>query len=194
MKRPQRNLLIILSALAVLWLVLLRLPPPAALWFGVAAIVFGFGLMLYARDFLIGRYRTGRRDWRNAIDSYSRFEKKLRGSRSSVVLLPIYLSIYSFDGVAIARNNIAQCLIALNELDEAVRWLRSALQRDPLYAVPYTNLGTIAALRGDTPAAQLEFRRAVELGFRPSVAQEMLRRAIAKANQEIGRKADRGAE
>jgi tetratricopeptide (TPR) repeat protein len=189
MKRPQRNLLIILSALAVLWLVLLRLPPLMSLWLAVAAFVFGFGLLVYARDFLMGRYRTGKREWRKALESYSSFEKKLLASRLSVVLVPIYLSIYSFDGVAIARNNIAQSLMNLNELDEAVRWLRTALQHDPLYCIPYTNLGTIAALRGDTAAAQLEFRRAVDLGFSPRGAQELLRRALAKAHESAGRKA-----
>jgi tetratricopeptide (TPR) repeat protein len=187
MKRPQRNLFIIFSALAVTWLVLLRLPPAMALWLAVAVLVFGFGLMLYARDFMIGRYRSGKREWRKAIDSYSRFEKKLQTSRLSVVLVPIYLSIYSFDGVAIVRNNIAQSLMNLNEHDEAVRWLRSALQHDPLYAVPYTNLGTIAALRGDSATAQLEFRRAVDLGFSPTGAQTLLRRALAKANKAAGR-------
>jgi tetratricopeptide (TPR) repeat protein len=188
MKRPQRNLLIILSALAVAWLVLLRLPFTLALWLAVALVVFGFGLVVYGRDFMIGRYRTGKREWRKAIDSYSRFERKLLASRLSVALVPVYLSLYSFDGVAIARNNIAQSLMNLNELDEAVRWLRSALQHDPLYAVPYTNLGTIAALRGDSATAQLEFRRAVELGFSPAGAQALLRRALAKANKEAGRR------
>jgi hypothetical protein len=61
-----------------------------------------------------------------------------------------------------------------------------ALQRDPLYAVPYTNLGTIAAMRNDRSTAQLEFRRAVELGFSPTGAQELLRRALAKANATVG--------
>jgi tetratricopeptide (TPR) repeat protein len=187
MKRPQRNLLIILSALAVFWLMLLRLPPMITLWLAVAMLVFGFGLLLYARDFLVGRYRTGKQEWRQAIDSYARFEKKLASSRMSVILLPIYLSIYTFDGVAIARNNMAQSLVQLNELDEALRLFRSALQRDPMFAAPYTGLGTIAALRGDAATAQLEFRRAVELGFNPMRAQELLRRALAKASKASDR-------
>jgi tetratricopeptide (TPR) repeat protein len=186
MKRPQRNLFIILSAVAMTWLVLMRLPGAMALWCAVAMLVFGFGLAVYARDFMIGRYRTGKREWRHGIDSYLRFEKKLLSSRLSVVLIPLHLSLYSFDGVAIARNNIGQCLMGLNELDEAVRWLRSSLQRDPMYAVPYTNLGTIAALRGDAAAAHIEFRRAVELGFSPAQAQRLLRQALAKANKEGG--------
>src|SRR5687767_3628196 len=99
MKRPQRNLFAILSALAVLWLVLIRVPGLAALWLIVALFVFWLGLSLYARDFFIGRYRSSRRQWREAIASYSKFEKRLGETRLGFVLIPIYLSIYSFDGI-----------------------------------------------------------------------------------------------
>jgi tetratricopeptide (TPR) repeat protein len=182
-KRPQRNLLIILSALAVTWMVLMRVPSFIAIWIIVALFVFGIGLLHWARDFIAGRYRTGKRDWRGAAESYERFEKKLLTSRWSIVLVPLYLSIYTFDGVAIARNNIAQSLMGLKEYERAAHWLRSALQRDPLYAIPYLNLGTIAALRGDEANARVEFRRAVELGYSPTGAQELLRRALAQANR-----------
>jgi tetratricopeptide (TPR) repeat protein len=185
MKRPQRYLLAILSALAVLWIVLIRVPPLISLWLVVAAVVFGFGLAVFARDYLVGRWNFRRRDWRRSLARFEAFEKKLLETRLGFVLIPLYTSIYSFDGVAIARNNIAQCLIKLDALDDAERWLRSALQRDPLYPVPYTNLGTIAALRGDSAAAQLAFRRAVELGFSPAAAQEMLRRARAEAERKM---------
>jgi tetratricopeptide (TPR) repeat protein len=182
-KRPHRNLLIILSALAVTWMVLMRMPSFIAIWIAVALFVFGLGLLHWARDFMIGRYRTGRRDWLGAAESFERFEKKLLTARWSIALVPLYLSIYTFDGVAIARNNIGQSLMSLKEYDRAVHWLRSALQRDPLYAIPYLNLGTIAALRGDEANARVEFRRAVELGYSPTGAQELLRRALANANR-----------
>jgi tetratricopeptide (TPR) repeat protein len=189
MKRPQRHLLAILSALAVLWIVLIRLPPLISLWLIVAAVVFGFGLAMFARDYLAGRWNFRRRDWRKALVRFETFEKKVRETRLGFVLIPIYTSIYSFDGVAIARNNIAQCLVKLDALDDAERWLRSSLQRDPFYPVPYTNLGTIAALRGDTAGAQLAFRRAVELGFSPAAARELLRRALAQAEKADRNKA-----
>jgi len=191
MKRPQRNLLIILSACAVLWLMLMRLPAFMSIWVSVALFVFVIGLVSWARDFMIGRYRSSRRQWRRAAESYEKFEQKLLNARWSAALIPIYLSMYTFDGVAVTRNNIAQSLMNLKEFDTAVRWLRSALQRDPLYPIPYVNLGTIAALRGDRETARLEFRRAVELGFSPTGAQELLRRAIAKANQTIGKALDK---
>lgn len=185
MKRPQRYLLAILSAIAVFWIVLIRLPPLISLWLVVAAVVFGFGLATFARDYLAGRWAFRRRAWRDALTRFEAFEKKVLETRLGFVLIPLYTSIYSFDGVAIARNNIAQCLIKLATLDDAERWLRSSLQRDPLFPVPYANLGTIAALRGDNAGAQLAFRRAVELGFSPTAAQDMLRQARAEFERTI---------
>ena len=185
MKRPQRYLLAILSALAVLWIVLIRLPPLISLWLIVAMVVFGFGLATFARDYLVGRWNVHRRDWRKALVRFEAFEKKVLETRLGFVLIPIYTSIYSFDGVAIARNNMAECLIKLDALEDAERWLRSSLQRDPLYAVPYTNLGTIAALRADRAGAELAFRRAIELGFNPAAARELLRRARAQAERKM---------
>ena len=189
MKLPQRNLFVILSALAVLWLVLLRVPWLATLWLIVALFVFAFGLAFYARDFLVGRFRMRRRDWRKAIESFAKFEKKLGETGLGFVLMPIYLSIYSVDGIAIARNNIGRSLLELKEFNDAERWLRSALQRDPLYALPYTNLGTIAALRADAKTAEREFRRAVELGFNPIAAQTLLRRALTEGEKAQAKKA-----
>jgi len=162
-----------------------------SLWVSVALFVFVIGLVSWSRDFMVGRFRTSRRQWRQAAERFEKFEQKLVSARWSAVLIPIYLSIYTFDGVAVARNNIAQSLMNLKEFDAAVRWLRGALQRDPLYAIPYVNLGTIAALRGDGETARLEFRRAVELGFSPTAAQDLLRRALAKGNRAIGKAHDR---
>ena len=190
MKRTQRNLLIILSTAAVIWILLQQLHGAWVLWTAGAILAFGLVLSVWARDFLIGRYRNSRRDWRKAIESYRRFEKKLLANRWSSLLVPIYLSIYTFDGVAIARNNIAQAFINLGELDEAGGWLRSALQRDPLYATPYINLGIIAAMRKDGAKAQREFQRAVDLGYSPTGAQQLLRRVLAKMNEEARKRGE----
>jgi hypothetical protein len=168
--------------------VLIRLPPLISLWLIVAAVVFGFGLATFARDHLLGRWEFRRRNWRKALARFETFEKKVLETRLGFVLIPLYTSIYSFDGVAIARNDIAQCLIKLEALEDAERWLRASLLRDPLYPVPYANLGTIAALRGDNAGAQLAFRRAVELGFSPTAAQELLRQARAQADKAAARK------
>jgi tetratricopeptide (TPR) repeat protein len=180
----------ILTALAVIWLVLRALPLIAALCVAAALLVCCLVLVAWGRDFLIGRYRMKRRAWQPALERFQRFEKRLLGNPLSTLLTPLYFGIYSFDGVAIARNNIGVCLMNLDQKDEAVRWLRSALQRDPLYPVPYTNLATIAAMRNDTATTQREIRRAVDLGYNPTGAQLLLRRLLARANESAGRMLD----
>ena len=135
---------------------------------------------------MVGRYYSSRRDWAKALVRYQRFEKRLLKSRWRPLLVPLYLSIYTFDGVAVVRNNIGQTLMNQRELDDAERWLLSALQRDPLYPLPYLNLGVIAAMRQQQDLAEREMRKAVHLGYSPTGAQQLLRRALAAANTGMG--------
>jgi tetratricopeptide (TPR) repeat protein len=186
MKRTQRNLSIVITAIALAYLILIRLPAVVAL--GAASVLVAIGILLaiLGRDFMRGRYRASRRQWQQALTHYRRFEKKLLKSRISPVFAPLYLSVYSFDGVAIVRNNIGQVLVNLRELDQAEDVLRSALQRDPLYPLPYLHLGVIAAMRHQEDLAQREMRKAVQLGYSPNSAQKLLRSALAAANAGAG--------
>jgi tetratricopeptide (TPR) repeat protein len=190
MKRTQRNLLIILSVIAASWILLRQLPLFTALYTLGAVLLVALVLTILGRDFFIGRYRARKRDWPKALERYQRFEKKLLTKRWSVILTPLYFGVYSFDGVAIARNNIAQALMNLGKLDDAEQWLRSALRRDPLYAIPYINLGIIAGMRGSETAARREIRRAVELGYSPVGAQQVMRKILARSNEGAGRMLD----
>jgi hypothetical protein len=61
------------------------------------------------------------------------------------------------------------------------------LQRDPLYPLPYLNLGVIAAMRDQPELAEREMRKAVQLGYSPTGAQKLLRSVLAAANTGIGR-------
>jgi len=183
MKRPQRILLMLLSSAAVIWLVLRLMPGAIAFGVGVAVLLMVLVLAGWARHLMMARYHMRRRQWTKAIESYQRFEKMLLTSHYSGLLIPLYLGIYSLDGVAIVRNNIAQALMKLGKLDEADGWLRSALQQDPLYAIPYLNLGTIAAIQRQEALARRQFRTAVELGYSPIGAQKLLARALARGNE-----------
>src|SRR5690606_5148910 len=146
MKRPQRNLFVIMAAMAAVYSIMTRLPWQAAAALGGAALLALAGLALWGRDYLVARRRLRRREWLEAVEGFQRFERKASkgGWRWASVLL--HLSIYSFDGVAIARNGVGQALIGAGQLDRAVTWLRSALQRDPQYPVPYVNLAVVAAM------------------------------------------------
>ena len=138
-------------------------------------------LMAIAWRFLMGRYRLRKRDWVKAIDHYQRFEKMLLTRRIGAVVAPLFLGVYTHDAVAVTRNQIADALIQQRKLEEAEGWLKSALQRDPFYPVPYIYLGTVAALRGQLSHARQQFRKAVELGYNPARAQETLARLLASA-------------
>jgi tetratricopeptide (TPR) repeat protein len=187
MKRTQRNLLIILSVIAATWILLRQLPLVVALWTLGAIMLIALILILLARDFFIGRYRARKREWQKALDRYQRFEHKLLTKRWTAVLTPLYFGIYTFDGVALARNNIGQALMNLGRLAEAEQWLRAALQRDPLYAIPYINLGIVAGMHGNEAVARRELRRAVELGYSPVGAQQVMRRILARSNEGAGK-------
>lgn len=186
MKRTQRNLFIIMAAMVAFYSIVTRLPWQAALAAAGAVLVVFIVMVIWARDFFIGRRHARRREWAKAVERHQRFEQKLLKARWRRATVVLYLGIYTFDGVAIARNNIGQALMNAGELDKAVAWLRSALLRDPLYAVPYVNLSVIAAMRGDESAARREMSKAVHLGYSPAGAQRILRRALAKAQEGSG--------
>ena len=190
MKRPQRNLFIIMSLMVMIYLLATRLPGIAVLYLGATLLAAVVPFMLWSRDFLIGRYRSRQRRWQEAADRYQKFEAKLLQVRWTGLAAVLFLSLYTFDGVAICRNNIAQSLMNLRELDTAEQWLRRALQRDPLYALPYVNLGVVAAMRGDKERAVREFGRAVQLGYSPEGAQRLFRQTVARFNQDVGKLLD----
>lgn len=182
MKRPQRYLLMMLSSAAVAWIVLRLLPIHVALALAAVIVLIALVLAVAARHLFLGRFRARRRQWARAIESYQRFEKMLLTRRLAGWLAPVHLGIYTLDGVARTRNLIAEALIPQQKFDEAEGWLRTALQRDPLYAVPYTNLGTIAALRGQDTVARRHFQKAVDLGFSPALAEQLFQRARHRAH------------
>lgn len=186
MKRPQRYLFIIMTVLVAVYLLLTRLPPAAALGLLIILILYVLVLVIWGRDHLFARRHAKRSEWAKAQERFERFEKKLLRVRWHRLTLVLYPSIYSMDGVAIARNNIAQVLINAGDLDRAVQWLRSALQRDPLYPVPYVNLSLIAAKRRDEAGARRDMTRAVQLGFDPAAAQRLLHRALTEAEKRAG--------
>ena len=190
MKRPQRNLFIIMSVMMALYLIATRLPFAIVTWLLAASLLVIAALGIWGRDFFLGGRCTRQRKWQEAAKRYQRFESKLLAAPWGKLAIVLYFGIYTFDGVALARNHVAQSLINLGDLDGAEQWLRRALQRDPMYAVPYLNLGVVAALRGDQARAAREMGKAVQLGFNPEDAHRLLRRTLA-STQEGGDRTQR---
>jgi tetratricopeptide (TPR) repeat protein len=190
MKRTQRNLFIIMSVMMVVYLLIVRLPPPIALGVAVAMVSVGVLLSVVAYDYFIARHHTRRRRWRKAAERYQVFEKKLLAGSWRRATVLVYLSIYTFDAIAIVRNEIAQSLMNLDEFEVAERWLKEALDRDLQFAPAYVNLGAIAAIRRDAVTARKQISRAVHLGYSPEGAQQVLRRALARGNAAGGGSVD----
>lgn len=182
MKRPQRNLTIIMTVLVGVYLLLTRLPPLAALALLGVLVLFLLGAAFFGRDLLIARWHSRRRRFDKALQRYERFEKALKRTNWNAWAIVLFPNIYSFDGIAVARNHVAQELIKMKDLDRAVVWLRAALQHDPLYPVPYVNFAVIAAMRDDANGAKREMTKAVQLGFNPISAQRILQRALSKGS------------
>lgn len=190
MKRTQRNLSIIMTVMVVIYLLLTRLPPPIALGLLAVLLVSALMLILCALDYFVGRRHEKRSRWRQAADRYERFEKKLVKTRWRRGTVLLYFGIYTFDAIAIVRNRIAECLLALDDLDAAERWLRAAQERDLDNPAPYVNLAVVAVLRHDRATAHRQMSRAVHLGFSPVTAQQIMHRAAARAN--AGRRGESG--
>ena len=183
LKRPQRNLFIIMAAMIAFYAIMTRLPWQVTVGVGAAMIVALLVLAILARDYFAARRHVRRREWLKAAERLQRFEAKLLAAHWERPAVVLYLSIYSFDGVAIARNHIGEALLNAEQLDEAVQWLRAALLRDPHFALPYVNLALIAALRKDAVNTRREMSRAVQLGFSPVQAQRILTRILAREDE-----------
>ena len=186
MKRTQRNLVIYAASIAALFFSLRRLPDDVQPWIGPTLLVLALGLAIWARDFMVGRYAMRRRDWHRALEHFQRFEGTLRAGPWSAFRVAIFGGFYTFDGIALTRNNIAVVHMNLGQLDEAERWLQLALARDAHYALAYVNLGTLAAMRKNEAEARRNFDRAVQLGYSATGAQLLLRRILARGNSAAG--------
>lgn len=183
MTRPTRNI--------VFWLVVLFVPPLIGLRalaapISLACLGLLVFLIVYGRDFFIARSLDRRKRWQEAIERYKAFEA--RAARFSVgrFEIPVFLSIYTYSGVALAKNNMAFCYMNAGDLEEAERLCREALELDGKYAVPYVNLGIIAALRGDASASAECLERGFRLGYRNRGIQKQVQQILARVNVDLG--------
>jgi len=184
MKRTQRNLFIIMAAMVAFYSIVSRLPGIAALAVLVAALIAVGVLAILAREYFSSKRLMRRREWQAAVEKLKKLEQKLSQASWQRASSILYLNVYTFDSVALIRNQIGQCFMNLEDPDQAVRWLRSALLRDPHFAIPYVNLALIAAQRKDEATARREMSRAVQLGFNPATASNLLRRALEEPGRE----------
>ena len=141
---------------------------------------------------LLGRYEEAVEHFRRSIDLHAtpeahtylgwslgqlqRYEEAIAECKHAIALDPDYGNPY---------NDIGVYLIELGHLDEAVPWLRQALQAERYccYHYAYFNLGRVLMSKGQLEAARRAFVRALSYnpGYRPALeALEFLRESGIK--------------
>ncbi len=180
--RPQRNM-----ALSVVMMVALialgpRLPGPVMSAVSVMGMVALVSVVLLGRVFFRGRSLMGEKKWDEAATAMAAFELEQSSSPWRRRLAFLYLGFYSYDGVAVARNNLGAIRLEQERLEDAQRHFERALESDPLYAIPWANLAVLGAKRGDRARVEACRARAHELGFRRRGFQKILDELLSKAS------------
>ena len=186
MKRPQRNILLLVITVLGYFAVNDHLSSTVKLSLGIALIVFGVLIAILCKDFLIARSRTKKQDWEGAIEHYNKFERSIKSHQQRGINLPIFMSLYTFDGIALTNNNRAQCYMNVHRNQDAKNDLECAVTLDNLYAIPHINLAILAAQKGDESSAKKELEMAQALGYKSEGAQKLIRTYLAKVNVTIG--------
>ena len=164
MPRPRRYRLVLFACWAAALVIGAMLPKIIAL--AVLAIVFAAAIASYvsSADFFAARRAIRQKAWGTALQKLQAWEIKQAGGKKSWLSF-LTLGVYSLDSVAIARNNVGVVHLENDKLDWAETSFRSALQQDPLYAVPHVNLAVVAAKRRDAEAMRSELNEAARLGL-----------------------------
>jgi tetratricopeptide (TPR) repeat protein len=181
--RPKRNLALLIAL--VLLPFLFDLQAIAAEILVPAAVIVGLTLSV-GWHFFVGRSCCAKQDWSAAISHFKTFEVRARRLRLGRISVPLFFSLYTFDGVALAKNNLAFCLMNSGELEEARRSCNEALAIDPKYALPHINLGIIAALQGSPDTAASHLQRGFDLGYRDRGVQRQVRQILEATNVKTG--------
>lgn len=187
MARPQRNLLLVIASIgALVGGASVVDSPTVILGAGVVALAVFVAAVFAGRDFFVGRFRMRQRRWDEALAAFEAFESKQLSSRLRRALAPLFVGIYSYDGVAIALNNQAVVRLNQGKFPQAEELLRRALSRDAPYAIPHVNLAILFALMGNAAEASREHELAQSLGFRGAGLQQRIRTLLARTNTAVG--------
>ena len=187
MKRPQRNLLLFVFILCIPLIADKLGVQKYALVFSSSMVILILVIGLLGKDYFIARYKTKQRDWEGAINRYQKFETFLTRLRIGNFYIPVCYSLYTYNGFALVKNNIAHILMNTQELQGAKQLLLEALELDKLYALPHVNLAVIAAIEGNADEALREADLAKQLGFRGKGLQPLIRKILATTNETVGK-------
>jgi tetratricopeptide (TPR) repeat protein len=121
---------------------------------------------LLGRPYFQARDLMRKKDWERAAVAMAGYEQQQSAGGWPGRLAFLYVGFYSYDGVAVARNNLGAIRLEQQRLDDAKRHFERALERDARYAMPWANLAIIAARQHDRAESDRCRERARALGFR----------------------------
>jgi hypothetical protein len=184
MTRPDRNRLGVGAFMIACVLLGKFLPVSLQAPFVLTLLLFALSSFIFARDFFAGRRHMKKLRWVDALLAFQRFESQLSNSKTRRRLSWLAAGIYSFDPIAISRNNVGVIHLENRKLELSEAAFKEALRRDALYAVPHINLAVIAALRGKKAEMETELAEAARLGLTQKRVHARVRQAIALGENE----------
>lgn len=175
MSRPNRNRLLFAGFWGLCLVLGNVLPDVARLPFVLLILALAGLSFAVSRQFFAGRRHLKKKRWVDAISCFQQFEAELNASPWKRRFSWLAAGVYTTDPVALARNNIGVIHLENGKLELASAAFRSALERDPQYAVPHLNLAVVAAKRDDRGAVDAELAEAARLGLTDAKAQARVR-------------------
>jgi len=81
---------------------------------------------------------------------------------------------------------LANALVHLDRVDEAIQYYKQALEIDPRYANAHCNLGTLFAAAGALDKAIAHYEKALEFDPKLAVARKGLEKTLAAQGRHAG--------
>ena len=120
---------------------------------------------------------TEKNKYEEAIYHFKLFEKKLAKNKNLEKAIYLAAFIYTKSIKAMTLNNIGICYLELGDLENARKYLESALKLDEESPLPYYNLSLVSEIEGDHDLALKQFNTSVELGYSRTNVDKMIHKA-----------------
>ncbi len=165
MTRPQQHVAIWVAGL--LLLVGLPLVLPTDVVFVLVGVAWGLAVVSFIARGRYGRARSllAQKKYEAAFDELLAFEQQVTRDAWRRHLAFLYAGFRTSNAIALARGYQGVVRLEQGRLAEAEALLKSALEKDPDYSVPWANRAIVAASLGDEARARSHVETAKSLGF-----------------------------
>ncbi|NOK63797.1 MAG: hypothetical protein GFH27_549283n29 [Chloroflexi bacterium AL-W] len=120
---------------------------------------------LLFRDLFRGRRALDQHHPAEALEHWERFLKTIQSQPWRKPALWLSWSVYTPSVEAMVLNNIGTAHLILDNREQAIATWHAALELDPRYPLPYTNLAVVSASEGDSSTAENLLASAKQLGY-----------------------------